>query len=325
MKDELETIVVTGGAGFIGSNTVKRLCSMQHIVEDGLRILVVDLHTRQSINELYKHCGREVLMILNVDVSRFEMLWDRISRLVVPGATGIIHLAAVVGVTEVRGNPVQGYTSNVEGTFSVLELARRIDAARFVYASSAAVYGEPRYVPIDEDHPKDPVNLYGATKLAGEALVQGYARDYGLSTVVLRYFNVYGPGMKPGPYAGVVYKFIEALLERRQPIIYGDGKQTRDFVYVEDVAEANIKALQQHVNGVYNIGSGRGTSILELYRIICNIIGYCPKPRHYPPRPSDVRRSVASIEKAERELGWRPSVTLEKGLMETINYYARRL
>ena len=317
----MDAILVTGGAGFIGSHTVRRLCT-----EPGLeKIIIVDNFYSSSDEKLQSIRCQNKLIIVEADVSQLNVLWEKLSYLLIPGATGIIHLAAVVGVTEVRDNPVQGYISNVEGTFNMLELARRIDAAKFVYASSAAVYGEPKYVPIDENHPQDPVNLYGATKLAGEALVNGYARDYGLSTVVLRYFNVYGPGMKIGPYAGVVYKFIDALLRKQQPTIYGDGRQTRDFVYIEDVVEANIKALRSRVNGVYNIGSGKETSILELYYTICNIVGYCPRPKHRPPRPGDIKRSVANIDRARKELEWDPLTPLREGLVKTVRYYMQRI
>ena len=254
------------------------------------------------------------------------MLWEKISHYMGPGDVEyIVHLAAIVNVMEVYENPRRALDVNVRGTLNILELARRLDVDRLVYASSVAVYGEPKYLPIDEDHPTDPANLYGETKLMGERLLWHYARDYGLHPVALRFFNIYGPRMRPGPYAGVVYKFITALLEKKQPVIYGDGNQTRDFVYVGDAAEAVARALRASYSGPVNIGTGTETSIRRLYKTICSIIGYCPKPRYEPPRPGDVRRSRASIKLAMEKLGWNPVTSLEEELKKTIRYYTGRL
>nr|WP_052287768.1 NAD-dependent epimerase/dehydratase family protein [Hyperthermus butylicus] len=155
----------------------------------------------------------------------------------------------------------------------------------------------------------------------GERLLWRYMRDYGLKPVALRYFNVYGPRMRPGPYAGVVYKFITTLLWGGTPVIYGDGEQTRDFVYVGDVAEANLKALETRYTGPVNIGTGVETNINKLYWLICSLIGRCPEPRYELPRPGDVRQSKASIRLAWEKLGWKPATSLEEGLRRTIEYY----
>ena len=226
---------------------------------------------------------------------------------------------------EARREPLRAVAVNVLGTANALEAAVRLGARRFVYASSAAVYGglEP---PLREDLEPRPLGLYGETKLAGERLLWGYSREYGLSVVALRYFNVYGPGMRPGPYSGVVLRFVEALLSGGEPVVYGDGLQTRDFVYVGDVAEANLRALESRYVGPVNVGTGRETSILELYRLLCRITrpkGGCPEPRFEPSRPGDVRRSAASTELAKRELGWRARTSLEEGLRKTVEYYRR--
>ncbi len=241
------------------------------------------------------------------------------------GIDAIIHLAAIVGVDEAYRYPWEAVMTNVAGTLNILEYARRRDVERIVYASSAAVYGDPEYLPIDEDHPTKPLSLYGETKLMGERLLWNYHRDYGLKPIALRYFNVYGPRMRPGPYSGVIYKFIKTLMEGGRPVIFGDGGQTRDFVYVRDVAEANITALDKEYVGALNIGTGRGVTIRELYRTICGLIGYCPEPVYGEPRPGDIYHSVSSIEKAMRILGWKPKYSLSIGLRETVSYYRSRI
>jgi UDP-glucose 4-epimerase len=307
-------VVVTGGAGFIGTATTRLLQSK------GIRVVVVD-----NLSSPSPRWGREVVAdLISLDI-RSPKLVDELLRKLERSDLCLIHLAALVSVEEVRRRPLDAITVNVTGTLNVLEAARRLDVDRLVYASSVAVYGEPVRLPIDEDHPRNPVNLYGATKLLGEILVEDYARTYGISYIVLRYFNVYGPGMKPGPYSGVVYRFIEAVLTGSNPTIYGDGFQTRDFVYVEDVAYANLLALKSRYQGPVNIGSGRETSIRELLQIVSRIAGVKVEPTYAPPRPGDVRRSWADIRRASEVLNWRPRVALEDGLRRTIEYYRSRL
>ncbi|WP_420917912.1 SDR family NAD(P)-dependent oxidoreductase [Pyrodictium abyssi] len=308
-------MLVTGGSGFIGSHTVERL------VEQGYTVIVVDNYYAGSPERL-SSIPRERLVLVEADVSDWRGFWERVSRIARPGdIAGIVHLAALVSIVEVMEKPWLGIDVNVKGTLNVLELARRLDVERVVFASSVAVYGEPKYLPIDEEHPLEPANLYGETKLMGERLLWRYQRDYGLKPIALRYFNVYGPGMRGGPYAGVVHKFITTLLEGGTPAIYGDGEQTRDFVYVGDVAEANWKALETGYVGAVNIGTGTETSINQLYKLICGLVGRCPEPRRLPPRPGDVRRSRAAIDRAREALGWQPRISLEKGLRRTLEYY----
>uniref|UniRef100_A0A7J3ZIX6 NAD-dependent epimerase/dehydratase family protein n=1 Tax=Fervidicoccus fontis TaxID=683846 RepID=A0A7J3ZIX6_9CREN len=316
----VEAVVVTGGAGFIGSHTVEALASSGAIE----RVVVLDSLYSGSLENL-KRVSRRRAVLVRLDISMHAR------RLVeeVRGAagnlrvSGVVHLAAVVGVDEAWADPRRALETNVAGTLNVLELARVLDAERFVYASSAAVYGEPKYTPIDEMHPLEPSSLYGETKLAGEKLVWAYARRYDIKPIALRYFNVYGPRMRDGTYAGVIYRFLKALLRGERPVVYGDGNQTRDFVYVEDVARANLMALQKRYVGAVNIASGRETSIRELYGIVCRLLGRFVAPEHRSPRGEDVRRSAASIRSAESALGWKPLTSLESGLRKTVEYYAR--
>ena len=314
----MTVVIVTGGAGFIGSHTVELL------LEKGYEVVVVDDFSSGRVENLKRVLGK--VRLARVDVSKLGELVEKVRSHVRSGdVLGLVHLAALVSVVEAEEKPWRAIDVNVKGTLNVLELARMLDVGVVVYASSAAVYGEPVYLPIDEDHPLKPVNLYGESKYVGERLVGLYSRRYGLRGVSLRYFNVYGPRMRGGPYAGVIHNFVVRLLLGDTPIIYGDGNQTRDFVYVTDVAEANIAALESGAEGVFNIGTGRGVSINELYRMLCRVVGYCPIPHYEAPRPGDVRRSVASVKRATSMLGWRPRVGLEEGLRMTVEYYKSTL
>lgn len=301
-------VVVTGGAGFIGSHTVELLVSR------GYDVVVVDDFSTGTLENLVSVVSR--VKVVNRSILDREVL-DTILR----GVDAVIHLAAVVSVEESLRDPERVYTVNATGTLYLLEAARRHDVERFVYASSAAVYGDPISLPVKETHPCRPKSVYGASKLAGEALVNSYSESYGLSTISLRYFNVYGPRMKPGEYAGVVYKFFERILSGKPPVIHGDGEQTRDFVYVEDVAKANLVALESRATGTYNIGTGRATSINELAEKIMDIAGVKLKPIHGPPRPGDIRFSVADTTMAREKLGWKPDTSLEEGLKKTLEYF----
>ncbi len=309
-------VVLTGGAGFIGSATLDALAG-----SGAVRVLVVDDLSSGSMANIERHIRSGLAEMLVCDISAPGCPAELVARARDSrGDVAFIHLAALVGVPEARAYPERAWRSNVLGTAAMLEAARRLDASRFVYASSAAVYGEPVRLPVDEDHPLRPANLYGATKLAGENLLWGYSREYGLSAAALRYFNVYGPRMRPGPYSGVVYRFASALLAGEKPVLHGGGHQTRDFVYVSDVAEANVKALHSRYTGPLNVGSGTEVSILELLEAIARILGVRPSYTPAPPRPGDVSRIVADIRRAREAIGWEPRVPLEAGLRRTIEW-----
>jgi len=307
-------ILVTGGAGFIGSWTVEKLISREY------KVVILDNLAYGSIDNLSKVL--DYIVFINGDIRDSELL-DKLFKKY--RFYGVIHLAALVSVNEVSQKPYEGYSINVYGTFNLLEMSRKYDVERFVYASSAAVYGDPLSLPISEDHPLYPKSLYGATKLAGEVLVNSYSINYGLSTISLRYFNVYGPRMKPGPYAGVIYIFIHNVIHNKPLTIYGDGLQTRDFIYVEDVAEANLLALESNVTGSYNIGSGNDISIKDLAYKILGLMGRNDLEIVYDkPRIGDIRYSLADISKAAQLLGWKPDTNFEEGLKRTIKYYVER-
>ena len=306
-------VLVTGAAGFIGSWTVEEL------VREGYYVVGVDDLSDGSLSRLNSVMGCRSFQFIKASVCDWETMMS-----ICRDVDAVIHLAAKVSVEEAHLNPKLAFKVNVEGTLVLLEASRKGSVERFVYASSVAVYGEPRSLPVSEDHPLKPVNVYGATKAAAESLVHSYHTSYGLSTVALRYFNVYGPRMKRGYYAGVVAKFIERVLSNKPPVIFGDGNQTRDFIYVRDVVRANILALKSKCTGAFNIGTGVQTSINRLCNMILKLMGREDlKPIYDKPRPGDVRFSQADIGRAVRELGWKPEYSLERGLRETISYYVK--
>ncbi len=288
-------VIVTGGSGFVGTWVVKELLKRGHYVK------VIDVQEPKVDVEYVK------MDVRNLDGLRKE----------VRGYDAIIHLAAVVSLDEATKNPLETEEVNVRGTLNVLIAAKEVNA-KVVYASSAAVYGDPKKLPVDEDHPTFPKSVYGATKLGGEALVLSFIENFGLETVALRYFNLYGPYMRGGPYAGVIYKFLSNAIEGRPLIIYGDGKQTRDFVYAEDAARATLVALERG-KGVYNVGTGKEITILELAELVKKVTGCDCEVKFAPPRPGDIRRSVASIEKI-KGIGWEPKVGIEEGLRRSYEW-----
>jgi UDP-glucose 4-epimerase len=234
------------------------------------------------------------------------------------GVDAVVHLAALIDVAESVEKPELYLDVNVNGTFNVTRASRNVSA--FIFASTCAVYGEPVRIPIGEDHPLSPKSPYAATKIAGEAFVQAYGNLYGYRPVILRFFNVYGPRQSKA-YAGVITEFVKRATSGEPPIIFGDGEQTRDFVHVKDVAKAIIKALEtDNASGIYNIGSGVAITINDLAHLILKLAGKeNVEPIHEPPRPGDIKHSQANINRAKKELGYNPSVSLEEGIREILN------
>ena len=299
--------MVTGGAGFIGYYVSRCL------VDRGFDVLVFD-----SFERSFKK--PEDLRKIGVGVSKgnVKSFTDVFETLKTFNAEVVVHLAAYISAPESVRKPLSYFRNNALGTAVVAEACRRADVGRIVYASSAAVYGEPKYLPIDEDHPTEPLSPYGLSKLVGELVLRQYARNYGLKVVILRLFNVYGLGQNPA-YAGVISRFIERAIEGRPLIIYGDGLQTRDFVHVEDVAEAFYKAIVSDVTGVFNVGSGKPTRIIDLVAIVREVAGGNVRVKFAPPRKGDIRHSYASIEKARRELRWEPRRRLKEELRKMLS------
>lgn len=299
--------LVTGGAGFIGSHLVEAL------IKRGDEVLVLDNFTTGSWENL-RHS--DALTVVEGDVLDSELVYT-----VMEGAEVVLHLAAEVGNVKSLENPQRDASVNILGTINVLRAAMDCGARRVIYSSSAAIFGEARSLPIDECHPTSPESFYAISKLAGEKYSLSFAQLFKLSTVCLRYFNVYGPRQGYSPYASVIPIFAGRLSEGRPPIIYGDGEQTRDFVSVHDVVAANLLAVDSDFCGeVFNIGSGMRTSVNTLNEVMQKTMGASLTPIHAPPRGGEVRHSVADISKARKLLGYQPAVSLEDGLKELVSW-----
>ena len=301
-------VLVTGALGFIGHH----LCS--HLTNVGYDVFGIDNLSRGRADRLQilKEYGVEVFLI---DVRDLNALTEYLLK-VRPEA--VVHLAALISVEESFEKPLLYEDVNVRGTISAVLASNKAGVWRFVYVSSAAVYGNPRYLPVDEEHPTIPLSPYGVTKLAGEYFTKLLFRGGG-RTLILRLFNVYGPGQNP-EYAGVIVKFMERLMKNEPPVIYGDGEQTRDFIYVTDVVEAIEKAVNVSVGSdvVLNIGTGEPITIKELAHKMIKVFGANVNPVHAPPRKGDVRHSYADIKKAVAILKWIPKVSLDRGLLNLI-------
>ena len=281
-------IIVTGGSGFIGTH----LC--RHLIEDGYNVKIIDI-----VPPRVKSKAKFVMM---------DVRDDNLSKSI-KGADAVIHLAALVDVATSIKDPLSDFSTNVGGTVSVLEAARKTGVKKVVFASSAAVYGEPVKFPIDETHPTNPLSPYGASKLSAEKYVLLYNSLYGMSNLALRLFNVYGKGQNPA-YAGVMTKFRMALEKGEHPLIYGDGRQTRDFVHVDDVCRAFMLALKKKSNIPINIASGKDISMNELLKIMSDVL-----PIYLPSRKGDIEHSLADISLARSKLGYSPRVELSRGIL----------
>lgn len=294
---------VTGGAGFIGSHITKLLLEKNHDV------LVLDnMHTGKKEN---LH-DSDKLEFCQVDVRDYSLLENRLQNI-----DGIFHEAGLTLVPESFEKPEEYHDVNVNGTENIFKIAKKI-GVKVVYASSSSVYGKTEKIPIREDDPKNPINPYGKTKVEKDNLAEKYSKE-GCSIIGLRYFNVFGKG-QTGTYAGVITKFLECLKNKTAPIIYGDGKQVRDFVSVEDVASANLQAMLSNTkNGFFNIGTGVPTTILELAELMIKISNNDIKPIFEESRKGDVKLSQADLLNTQKYLDWHSEINLEEGLQKIMN------
>jgi UDP-glucose 4-epimerase len=301
-------IVVTGGAGFIGSHVV------DSYVDAGHQVIVVDnLTTGKGVRV---HPAARLVVMDITDPALLDLF--EAER---PAAVN--HHAANPSVSLSVRNPTFDARQNVLGTINVLEATRRAGVGRFIYISSGgAMYGNPEHLPMDEDHPANPVSPYALSKHTGERYVHFYGKEYGLRWVSLRYANVYGPRQDPFGEAGVIAIFCQNLLNGVVPEIHWDGEQTRDFVYVGDCARANLLALERGDGQAYNVGTGVGTSINTLFQTLMEVAGQDLVPRRGPRRVGDVRHSYLDCHKIERELGWQAKLSLREGLVRTWQHFA---
>lgn len=300
------TILVVGGAGFIGSNLVDRL------VEADAEVTVLDsLYTGQMKN-IEKHKQNKNLHFVKGDIRNPKLVKELVN-----GVDAVFNLAAIVSVPCSIENPLLTNDVNVTGTLNLLKAGLDSNIKRFIQASSAAVYGEPKTLPVQEDSHLQPLSPYAVSKLAAENYARVFYQVYGLETVCLRYFNVYGPRQVCSPYSGAITVFINELLHNRPPSIFGDGEQTRDFVSIYDVVSCCMLALtKEGVGGeVFNVSSGKATTVNDLVWLLKKITGKLSlEPTHVNPRCGDIRHSCGSTDKARKVLGYIPRVSLEEGL-----------
>jgi nucleoside-diphosphate-sugar epimerase len=307
--------LVTGGAGFIGSHLVERL------VRDGAQVTVLDdLSTgrRENLRGV-----RERIRFIRGNVARFD-----VCRRAMEGVDYVLHHAALTSVPQSTRTPVVAHQINATGTLNILLAACNAGVRRLVFAGSTAAYGDAAEQPTHEGLVPQPLSVYAASKLAGEAYCGAFWHTHKLETVVLRYFNIYGPRQNlNSQYGAVIPLFIAAALRGEPPMIFGDGEQTRDFTFVGNVVEANLLACHapDAAGGVFNIGCGGATSINELWRRIAAIVGIELAPIYDEARPGDVRHSFAQIARAREGLGYRPVAELDEGLRRTVAYYKERM
>jgi UDP-glucose 4-epimerase len=297
-------ILVTGGAGFIGSHVVDAL------VEEGHSVAVVDdLSTgqEQHVNPRARFYQMDIRSPALSDVFRAER------------PQLVNHHAAHVDVRRSVADPRFDADVNIAGSLNLLETARQFGVEKLIFASTGgAIYGEPEHLPCDEGHPLNPICPYGVSKLAAERYVQFYGRAHGFRYTILRYPNVYGPRQDPFGEGGVVAIFAGQMIRGEPVVINGSGEQQRDFLYVSDVVRANVLTQETLQNQIYNLGTGVGTSINELFSFMSRLAGYDGQPAHGPPKPGETFKICLEASKAHRELGWEPLVPLEQGLERTL-------
>jgi len=310
----METCLVTGGAGFIGSHIAEAL------VERGHRVRILDDFStgREENLDGFKDA---------VEIVRGDIRDSAVTARAMQGAAWVFHEAAAASVPRSVEDPLGVMDINVRGTLTVLMAAREAGVRRVVYAASSSAYGESPVSPKHEDLPTDVRSPYAASKVAGEDACRSFAHVYGLETVCLRYFNVFGPRQDPeSPYAAVIPLFVRALKAGERPTVFGDGEQTRDFTYVANVVEANLLAARaEGVAGqVINAACGDEFSVNRLLHRIADLLGVRAQPEMQPPRAGDVRHSRADIRRATERLGYRPVVSFDEGLENTVAWYASR-
>lgn len=303
--------VVTGGAGFIGSHLVRAL------IARGNAVTVVDDFSTGKRENL---AGVEPLVeLLEGSIEDRDLLAHAMRD-----ADYCLHQAAIPSVPRSVADPFASNRANVEGTLNVFVAARDANLKRVVFASSSSIYGNTDRVPVNENLPRAPISPYGVTKATDELYGEVFSGLYGLDVVALRYFNVFGPRQAPdSAYAAVVPIFLRHMLRGERPPVHGHGQQARDFTYVENVVQANLRACQVEgrIAGVYNIACGASTSVLELVAALNTLLGTSIAPEHLPARAGDILRSWADIAKARKAFGYSPLVTLNEGLEKTIAWF----
>lgn len=308
-------VLITGGAGFIGSHLCEKYVSKDYTV------VCLDNFLNGSLGNVRALLNNKKFKLVNGEVRDFNLL----DKIISSDIDAIIHLAAQIHVDRSIIEPRETYETNVLGTLNVLELARRYDVEKVIYASTSEVYGSAQYVPMDEKHPLDPMHPYGASKLAADRMCHAYIQTYGASICIVRLFNTFGPRQKDTGYGGAISIFAKRVLNNQPPIIYGDGKQSRDYLYVEDAVKAYELVLEskKDLRRPINFGTGKDITILDVANKVIRLFGKGNKikPIHVAPRPGEVRKLVADNKKAKELLGWEPEFSFDKGLKRFVEWY----
>jgi len=314
------TVLVTGGSGFIGSHLVEALLLR------GAMVRVLDNlttgHRANLAGALAQPDGRGTVTFIEGDIVDRKTVQDAVT-----GVEYVLHQAALPSVQRSVEDPVTSNVVNVEGTLNVLLAARDAGVRRVVYASSSSVYGDSPQLPKIESMPTNPLSPYAVSKLAGEAYCRAFTRVYGVETVSLRYFNVFGPRQDPNSlYAAVLPRFIEALLGKKPPVIYGDGLQSRDFTHIDNVVQANLLALEAvGVGGeTFNIACGERITLKAIIECLGEFSCQVVEPEYQAPRAGDIKHSLADTSKAEQMLGYRPAIPFREGLKRTFEFFRQR-
>jgi UDP-glucose 4-epimerase len=303
----MKRILVTGGAGFIGSHIVDAY------IQRGYEVDIIDNLSTGSLNNVNKKAELFKIDILDEEIGKIfkERRYEIVS-----------HHAAQMNVRVSVEKPIFDVQNNIIGTVNILNNCVKNGVKYFIFASTGgAIYGEQNNYPTDETHSTNPDSPYGISKLTGEKFLNYFFKSYGLQYVALRYANVYGPRQNPYGEAGVVAIFSKKMLNGEKVVIFGDGKQTRDFVFVEDVVRANLIVLENRPVGCYNISTGIETNINDIFREIANLTEYELPPQYEPPRKGEQRRSVLDYSKAKKVFGWKPEINLKSGLEKTVEYF----
>lgn len=311
MKLQNKKIIVTGGAGFIGSHLVDRLLDM------GNRVAVIDNLSSGNKSNINKKA-----VFYKADISDFK----KISGIFLAEKPDLVfHFAALINARVSMDNPQEDARINVLGTLNILESCCKCKVKKVIFASSAAVYGEPDSFPVSENSLKMPINPYGVNKLAGEGYLNFYSRSYSLPSLSLRFGNVYGPRQNSKGEAGVIAVFCDRMLSKKQSVIYGNGMQTRDFIFIDDIIEAVIAALEKDKTGIFNIAFGEDISINDIFRKLKQLTG-SGLPEKYD-KEIDVRplKIVLDISKAVKEFGFRPRYKIDDGLKKTVDWFKSKL
>lgn len=309
------SFLVTGGAGFIGSNIVEYLMS-----HGAGKVKVLDNFSTGSMENINHWLPRREFSLIEGDIRDLDTC-----RRAAEGVDYVLHQAALGSVPRSINDPITSNEVNVSGFLNILVAARDAGVKRMVYAASSSTYGDHPGLPKVEDKIGNPLSPYAVTKYVNELYAKVFSQVYGFHTIGLRYFNVFGPRQNPrGPYAAVIPLFVESALKQEAPFINGDGETSRDFTYVENAVQANIKAcLATDINKheVVNIAVGEATTLNQLWKYICDIIGINLQPQYREERKGDVRHSLANVSKAQQLIGYQPAVTIQKGLQTTVEWY----